>query len=133
VTLSDDEKLEMVRTAIDAFNRRDTEAMIALGNDHFEYDWTRSLGLNRRVYRGDDGFREFITDQWTTFDEMRIEPSEIVPCGDHVLVVAVTHSRGRQGVAVTAKSTQLYTFDDDRLARVTLYQDREEAVAAARE
>ena len=133
MTLSAEAQIELVRHAIDAFNRRDTDAMVALGVDDFEYDWTRSLGPNRGIYRGVDGFLEFITDQWSTFDEVRIEPREIVPCGDHVMVDAVTHGTGRQGVAVTAKSAQLYTFDDGRLVRVTLYQDREEALAAARE
>ena len=133
MTLSAEKRIERVREAIDAFNRRDTDALVALGVDDFEYDWTRSLGPNRGIYRGVDGFLEFITDQWSTFEEVRIEPLEVIACGNHVMVDAVTHGLGRQGVAVTAKSAQLYTFEDGRLVRVTLYQDREEAMAAARE
>jgi ketosteroid isomerase-like protein len=126
--------IEIVRTAIDAFNRRDMEAMIALGGiDEFEYDWTRSEGPLSGIYRGADGFNEFIDDQWSTFEEMRIEVREIVPCGDHVVVTAVTHARGREGVTGTARSAHLYTFKNDRIVRITLFQETDEALAAARE
>ena len=133
MALSDQDKLELVRTAIDAFNRRDTEAMIAMGVEGFEYDWTRSLGPNAGIYRGVDGFLEFVDEQWNTFEEVRLEPRDMVVRGDHVVVTAVTHGRGREGIEVTARSAQLFTFEDDRLVRITLYQDTAEAMAAARE
>jgi ketosteroid isomerase-like protein len=123
----------MVRQAIEAFNRRDTETMIALGGDDFEYDWSRSLGPNRGVYRGADGFMEFVRDQWSTFDDVRLEAHEFVPRGPHVVVTATVHARGREGIPVSANSAHLYTFEDARLVRITLYQDREEALAAAGE
>jgi ketosteroid isomerase-like protein len=133
MALSDEEKLELVRTAIDAFNRRDTEAMVALGVENFEYDWSRSMGPNAGVYRGVDGFFEFIDEQWDTFEEVRLEAREMVVSGEHVVVTAVTHGRGREGIEVTARSAQLFTFENDRMVRLTLYQDTAEALAAARE
>jgi hypothetical protein len=132
VALSDQEKVELVRTAIDAFNRRDTEAMRAMA-EHAEYDWTRSVSPNRGVYRGVEGIFEFIDDQWSIFEEVHLEVLEMVPVGDHVVATIVTHSRGREGVEVTARSAQLFTFDDERMVRMTLYQETAEALAAARE
>ena len=132
MTSSSDANVELVRKGIDAFNKGDFEAMLQLGNaDEFEYDWSRSRGPNRGIYRGVEGLREFITDQWSTFEEVRLEAHEFIPRGEHVVVTATTHGRGRQGVTVTAKSAQLYTFENGRLVRITLYQDREEALAAA--
>ena len=130
---SDEAQIEVVKKAIDAFNRRDTEAMLALGSDDFVYDWTRSIAPNRGLYRGLDGIREFTEDQWSAFDEVRIEPSEYLARGRHVVVPATVHGLGRGGVAVHARSAQLFTFDDGRLVRITLFQGRDEALAAADE
>jgi ketosteroid isomerase-like protein len=130
---SEEAQIEVVKKAIDAFNRRDTEAMLALGSDDFVYDWTRSIAPNRGTYRGLDGIREFTEDQWSAFDEVRIEPSEYLACGRHVVVPATVHGRGRGGVAVSANSAQLFTFEDGRLMRITLFQGRDEALAAAGE
>jgi ketosteroid isomerase-like protein len=126
--------VETARAAIDAFNRRDMEAMLELAGDDFEYDWTRSRGPNAGVYRGTDGFQEFVNEQWEVFDEFRVEPHEFVPCGDrHVLVTTTVYATGRGGVPVNATSSHLYTFEDGKLVRVTLYQERAEALAAAAE
>lgn len=130
---SPEAQIEVVKKAIDAFNRRDTEAMLALGSDDFVYDWSRSIAPNRGTYRGLEGIREFTEDQWTAFDEVRIEPSEFVARGRHVVVPATVHGLGRGGVSVTARSAQLFTFEDGQLVRITLFQEREEALAAASE
>jgi ketosteroid isomerase-like protein len=125
--------VEVTRQAIDAFNRRDLEAMLELAGENFVYDWSRSLGPNRGIYEGVEGFTEFVDDQWSMFEEFRVEPHEFVPCGErHVLVSTTVHARGRGGVPVSAKSSHLYTFEDGRLVRVTLYQERDEALAAGR-
>jgi ketosteroid isomerase-like protein len=42
--------VETVRVAIDAFNRGDVDAMLALAGEDFEYDWSRSVGPNSGVY-----------------------------------------------------------------------------------
>jgi ketosteroid isomerase-like protein len=134
VTSSAEAQIELVRKAIDAFNRRDTDAMIALAPaEGFEYDWTRSIAPNRGIYRGIEGMKEFVEDQWSAFDEVRIEPDEYLARGRHVVVPATVHGRGREGVAVSANSAQLFTFENGRLMRITLYQGREEALAAASE
>ena len=108
------------------------DAMLEMAGDDFEYDWSRSLGLYAGVYRGPDGFQEFTNEQWDVFDEFQVEPHEFVPCGDrHVVVTSTVRATGRGGVPVSATSTHLYTFEDGRLVRITLYQERAEALAAA--
>jgi uncharacterized protein len=123
--------LEFVRRAMDAFNRGDLDAMLELAGEDFEYDWTRSRGPDAGVYRGPEGFKEFVDEQWSMFDDFRVEAHELIPRGNHVVVPTTVHARGRDGVPVSANSAHLYTFEDGRLVRITLYQDREEALAAA--
>ena len=129
---SAESNVDTARRAIEAFNRRDMDAMLELAGEGFEYDWTRSRGPNAAVYRGTDGFQEFANEQWDVFDEFRVEPHEFVPCGDrHVLVTTTVHATGRGGVPVSATSSHLHSFEDGRLVRITLYQERAEALAAA--
>ena len=132
VAMSAKTRVQLVRQAIDAFNRRDLDALLQMDiADAFVYDWSRGLGPNSGIYHGTDGFREFVHDQWSTFEEVKVEVHEIVSRGRHVLVTATTHGRGRQGIPVRANSTLLYSFEGDRLSRITLYQDGDEALAAA--
>jgi ketosteroid isomerase-like protein len=127
---STEANVQTVRAAIDAFNRGDIDAVTALGGDDFEYDWTRSLAPNRGVYRGLEGLKEFVHEQWDMFDEIRLEPQEFIARGNQVVVPITVHARGRQGIPLSANSAQVYTFDDGRLVRITLFQDRAEALAA---
>ena len=85
---------------IDAFNRRDMEAMLEQADENFEYDWTRSLGLYADVYRGPEGFKKFVDEQWSMFDDFRLEAHELIPRGNHVVVpctVYATRPRRRAG------------------------------------
>jgi ketosteroid isomerase-like protein len=124
-------KLELVREAIDALNRRDTEAMLALADDDFEYDWTRSIGPNRGVYLGREGFLEFLGDQWSMFNDFRVDVHELVPRGEHVVASITVHVTGRDGISLQATSAHLYTFEGERLVQITLFQELPEALDAA--
>jgi ketosteroid isomerase-like protein len=127
---STEANLETVRAAVDAFNRRDVDAMMALGHDDFVYDWSRSMAPNRGIYRGPQGFIEFAEEQWDMFSEIQIEPQELIPRGNHVVVPITVRARGRDDIPVGANSAMLYTFEAGRLVRITLYQGRDEALAA---
>ena len=123
--------VEVARQAIDAFNRRDVDAMRALGDEDFVYDWSRSRGPIQGVYRGPDGFMEFAHEQWDMFSEMHIERQELIPRRNHVVVPITVRARGRGDISVSANSAMLYTFEGGRLVRIAMYQGREEALAAA--
>jgi len=123
--------LALVRRMIDAFNARDLDAMLEQADESFEYDWSRSLGLYAEVYRGPEGFRRFVDEQWSMFDEFRVEAHELIPRGDRFVVVpCAVYATGRDGVPVSANSTHLYTFEDGRIVRITLFQERGEALEA---
>ena len=124
-------RIDIIRQSIDAFNRRDADAMRALAGDDFEYDWTRSMGPDRGVFKGPDGFLEFMNAQWEMFDPLVLEADDFIPRGNHVVVPTTIRGRGPQGVPVSAQSASLYTFEGGRLVRITMFQEREEALAAA--
>jgi ketosteroid isomerase-like protein len=123
-------QIELTRRAIDAFNANDADEMIELGVRAF--DWTRSIAPNKGMYEGEEGVREVVSDSWSVFPELRVEPEDFLIRGRHVIVPITIHGRGR-GLPVKASAAQLYTFEDGRPARITLFQNRDDALAAAAE
>jgi ketosteroid isomerase-like protein len=126
-----EENVALTRAAVDAFNRGDRDALLELVAEDFEYDWTRSESPMRGIYRGREGLGRLLDEQWVMFDEFVLEPDEFMARGNHVVVPNTVRARGRGGVEVSATSTHVYTFEGGRAVRVTLYQGREEALAAA--
>ena len=94
------ENVELVRTGIDAYNRRDLNALLQHMASDFVFDMSRAIGPQRGVY-------------------------------DQVVVPVTAHARGRDGIEITADTASVYTLRDGELARLTMYQGRQEALEAA--
>jgi ketosteroid isomerase-like protein len=129
-----EENVELVREAVEAFNRGDLEWLLERIDDDFEFDWTRSRGPLAAVYRGPDGLAEFIREQWETLESFAMEPSEFIDRGRHVVVPNIVRAQGRSGIEVSAEANHVFTLDrDGRVSRVTMYQRLDEALAATDE
>ena len=128
-----EENVELAREGIEAFNRGDINWLLERIDGDFVFDWSRSRSPLRGVYRGADGVAGFLREQWNSFEEFVIEPREFIDRGRHVVVPLTLRARGRQGIAVSTDNAQVYTVEDGRVARVTMYQETDEALAATEE
>jgi ketosteroid isomerase-like protein len=122
------ENVEIVRSALDAYNRGDLEAAMKHAAPDCELDWSRSIGPQRGVYRLDQLPQFNLTE---TFESVRTEPEEFIDAGEHVITPLIGYVRGRDGIEVTARFSYLWTFREGTVVRVTLYQERQEALEAA--
>jgi ketosteroid isomerase-like protein len=59
---------------------------------------------------------------------VRIEPHEFIEVGDHVVVPWTTQAKGRDGIELTARPTVVWTIRNRAIERVSLYQEREDAL-----
>jgi len=123
-----EENTEVVRAALDAYNRGDVEAMLKYAAPDCELDWSRSIGPQRGLYRLDQIGQMNIGE---SFESVRTEPEELIDAGDHVITPLVGYFRGRDGIEVTARFTYLWTLRDGAVVRVALYQERGQALEAA--
>ena len=123
------ENVELVRAAIDEYNRGDLDAALKVMHPDFELDWSRAMGTNQGVYRADQ-VRRFFDDFAETFESIRIEPHEFVEVGEHVVVPQTGYIRGRDGIEATARITLLWTIHNGSVMRICLYQDKQEALEA---
>jgi len=126
-----EENVEIVRVAIDAFNRRDWDAALEDAAPSFEFDNSRSIGPLRGVY-GLDQVRRFWEDTAEMWEVVRIEPAEFIESGEHVIVPHKTRLLGRDGIEVQTRTTwHVFTLRDGDIARLCLYEDAREAREAA--
>jgi ketosteroid isomerase-like protein len=124
------ENEEIVRRALDAYSRRDIDALRPLTYPSVELDWTASASTLAAVYRGFDEVVRFYGEYYDMFQSTVIEPERIVGTGNLVVVPNIAYQRGRDGIEVTARSTLVFTVPNRRIARVCLYQHEDEALKA---
>src|SRR5947208_12409342 len=108
--------VEVVRRSIDAYNRRDLEAVRRLNSPDIEVDWSASRGLAANVYRGRDEVMRFYQDFLEVFD-VNIEPEGFIASGDLVVVPNTSRNRGRDGIETSARSALLFEVRGGRIAR----------------
>jgi ketosteroid isomerase-like protein len=115
---------------VEAINRGDWDAAFALLAPDFEYDLTRTISPHRGIHPR-ERMRELVEEFLGDWEQARYEPEGVREAGDRVVMPFTTHFRGRDGIEVTAQATWVWTFRDGKIARLELFQDRDEALAAA--
>ena len=124
------ENVEVVRAAIDAFNRGDLEATVQAADPDAVLDSSRAVGPYRGVYRLAD-FRPFLGVFSGTLELVRVEPEEFIDADEQVVVSGTIYFEGRDGIEAIASGALVWTLRDHRAVRVGLYQERDEALEAA--
>jgi ketosteroid isomerase-like protein len=121
--------VEIVRAAIDAFNRGDVGAGLKDAAPSFENDFSRSVGPERGVYSLDQvgGLLDRFAEPW---ESQRYE-AEFIEAGEHVVTPFTSYHRGREGIEVQARAAWVWTIRDGSIARACFYQERQEALEAA--
>jgi ketosteroid isomerase-like protein len=124
------ENVEIVRAAFDGLNGGDIDAALTDAAPDFEWDFSRSIGIQPGVYSLGQ-----MRKLWDEFDDAweayRFEANEFIEAGDLVMTPVTNHLRGRDGVEVQASGAWVWKFRDGKVARITFYQERQEALEAA--
>jgi ketosteroid isomerase-like protein len=126
-----EENVETLRRHTEAWNRRDLMAWLALSSSGAEFDWSRSRGPLKGVYRGHGELEVFWDAFWSTFEDVQVEMHGFTEVGSEVVVPNTAHLRGRQGIEVVARSTFVFTVESGRITRLRMFQERAEALEAA--
>ena len=126
------ENVEVARRGYEAFNRGDFEGMAADFAPTFEYVTTDAIPGITGVYRGPEGWKEFVAWVWTEFEGMRFEVHALMDTGSQVLASVTLRGRGKQsGVEVTWDLWQLWTMRDGQVVRGQGFTRSGEALEAA--
>jgi len=126
-----EERVQTMRLAIDAFNRRDGEAFDALVAADAEIVPVRAA-LENAAYRGADAGTQYCAAVELSWKDLRWELREIRDGGSWVLALGRIHGRGRgSGAEIDAHGGWLARFEDASIKTFQTFSERADALAAA--
>jgi len=128
------ENVETTKRFIDAYNRRDVEAMLAEVDPKFEWHSVILTGLQGKetVYRGHEGVREYLRDLYEALGETHIECSEMRDLGNQLVMIGRFRVRGREsGAGTESPLGAVVDFEAGKGTRLRSYSNVEEALEAA--
>ena len=126
------ENLEIVQGGYERF-LASGELVADLSTADFVWDMSNFHGWpEQQVYEGVDGAGAFLSEWVGAWDDWELVVEDLRDAGDKV--VALMHQRGRSkesGVPIEMSFAMVWTIRDGKQARMEMYSDRDEALAAA--
>ena len=130
------ENVALVRRAYDDFNRwakdpeRNPLADPSMLHPEVEFH-TYATSPEAGIYRGPEAVIEYNRRLFGQFDSVRIEVQELVPAGDHVIVVSRQHAVPRGGTtAMVVDVVEVWSIRDGLLAVRRSFATYDEALEA---
>jgi ketosteroid isomerase-like protein len=124
------ENVEIVRHAIEVFNRDGAEAVTGFFDPEIEWHDTAEQP-DASVHQGHEGFLEAVEQYAGGFDDFRVLIEEIFDHGDQVIVYSRTEGRGRgSGATVQEQRAAIWTLRNGFILRVEWFGTRQEALKA---
>jgi hypothetical protein len=122
--------VELTRRQLEAVNRRDMDAVMSRFPPDGVYD-TSPDGLV--VYEGPAAIRAFIGEWWDAFEELALEPEDVLDLGHGIVFSLVRQTARPANSTGQLQRREAYVLEwvEDMTRRVTVYTDIEEGRAAA--
>jgi ketosteroid isomerase-like protein len=125
------ENVEIVRSAFDAWARRDMDAFLRFLDPTVELQSAIIGGAEGNTYRGHEEVREWIAESDAAFEELRVTPEEFRDVGDRVLVLGHLYARAwESGVEVDSPLAWLCTLRAGKVVRQQGFLKPAEALEA---
>ena len=126
--------MALARKAIDALNRRDLDALLALLSPDVVWETLEGVAGIGELYRGRAGVREWTELMFENAEEgVHVEIEQMADLGDDRVFIAVAISARRRGSGVPFeyRTWQIVWFADDLITRRQAFWTRAEALRTA--
>ena len=125
-------RLEMVRSAYDAWDRGDVQRLLELTHPDVEIAPLVIGVTSAGPWSGHDGVRRLASEARTRWDRFALRCEDLLEFGDRIVAfVHVEVSARAGGPVVTGEIAHLIEFEGDLVTSVVAYRERADAVAAA--
>ncbi len=126
-----DPHLALIRRLFDAFNRRDSEEIIAVCDEDLEFfPVVTAEAVGRDApYVGPSGLHDYLADVAQIWEELQITPSELQRRGGTMLVRGRVYARSRDLGIRDLPVAWIWEVADGRFVRGEVFPDPEQAVA----
>jgi ketosteroid isomerase-like protein len=127
------ENVELVRKLLHVYNEKSFAANLDLIDPEIVWDMSRMEYLERAVYRGIAGLREFAETWGEGWQFDHVEIGKLVDAGESVVLWVHHTGRGRgSGIEIDQHFAQVWTLRDGRAVGMVMYPTFEEALEAAK-
>ena len=128
-----EENVEMVRIAIDAWNRGDWDAVFKNAAPDIEMTTPpEEPGITAGTYRGRDEIQGFWEGMLAAFEATSAEPEQLLERGDQVVAVIRGRLRPKGSSAeIELRNSHLWTFREGKVISLQLFRKPGEALEAA--
>jgi ketosteroid isomerase-like protein/rhodanese-related sulfurtransferase len=126
-----EENVEVVRRAIEAYGQEGLDGVLRYCDPEIEWTSTGDY-IERATYRGHDGLRRYLGTLEGEFEDLRIEPVEVIDAGEQV-VSSVRFTGQRKATDAPVEMTLIWVgaLRDGLIHRVRNYPDMAAALEAA--
>ena len=120
------ENVELTYKAVDAFNRRDIDAILALSHPDMEH-----VALGGETYRGHDDVRAWWEETFSGIGDVFVEAQGVRDFGDTVLLAARLRGHGTSSrVPFDQSIWTVHRWSEGQMVRWTSHLHEPEALAA---
>jgi ketosteroid isomerase-like protein len=124
------ENVEIVRSVYEAVNREDWDA--AFRDQSPDVELTTPPGPRGGTYRGREECQGYFQEWLTAFEEVNVEPEELLESGDQVAVILKVRARPKGSSAeVEIRNGHLWAFRDGKAVSMRMFPEPEKALEAA--
>ena len=121
----------MMRSLVDAWNRGDHAAFMALWDEEGEFYPLRAQ-LEGESYRGHDGLERFLGEMAEDWDDVRFEIDEAREAGEQVVGIGRFRARGRaSGVDINVPLGVFTRMREGKIVYTRFFSDPADALEAA--
>jgi len=129
------ENIEVVQSAYAAISERGFDALAALIDPDWLFDFSRSIGPQRGVYRGGAEIARLVASTEEAFERFQLRPIKfVVGAGGGVVTRHHLSTKGRSSGLELERVPDvaiLWELRDGKIIKTTLYQHPSEALEAA--
>ena len=126
------ENVEIVRQALECFERRDWDSAAPLYDPHVEQHGTVGGIEEGHVLRGPDEIRRSFESEDEIWAEHRMELEKFIDVGDRVVVLLREYQRGKASrIETVVETAAIIDLREGRIVRMQGYMDRGAALEAA--
>jgi ketosteroid isomerase-like protein len=125
-----EERMALVETLFEAFNRRDETAIIALCDEEMEFfPIVTAEAVGRDApYSGRAGLHDYLDDVAQVWEELQITPNQLERQGDTLLVRGRVYARSRELGIRDMPVAWIWEARGDLFVRGEVFPDPEQAV-----
>src|SRR6476469_9255868 len=121
------ENVEIARRMNAAFNCGDAVSFAELLDDNVDW-WDREDDLDATVHRGRDGVIKALATLADDISELRVEVTEYIDAGDHVVMPVRVTGRGQiSGASFEEDEVHVLKLHDGKVIELREYRNRPEA------